>query len=56
VQAAAKGGPITIHRSGELMFTRDSGTWKILSFKLAVTREGAGLGAANTSSTTKAAA
>jgi hypothetical protein len=57
VQAAAKGGPITIHRSGELMFTRDGGTWKILSFRLAVTREGAGLGAANTtSSTTKAPA
>jgi hypothetical protein len=57
VQTATKAGPITIHRSGELMFTRDGGTWKILSFKLAVTREGAGLGAAaGTSSTTKASA
>jgi len=57
VQATASGGPITIHRSGELMFTRDGGTWKILSFRLAVTRDGAGLGAAAaTSSTTKAAA
>ena len=57
VQASASRGPITIHRSGELMFTRDGGTWKILSFKLAVTRDGPGLGAANTtSSTTKAPA
>jgi hypothetical protein len=53
-QTTAKGGPITIHRSGELMFTRDAGTWKILSFRLAVTRDGAGLGAP-TPSTTKAA-
>jgi hypothetical protein len=35
------------------MFTRDAGAWKILSFKLAVTRDGAGLNAP-TSSTTKA--
>jgi hypothetical protein len=54
VRAGAAAGPITIHRSGELMFTRDAGAWKILSFKLTVTRDGAGLGAA-TSSTTKAA-
>jgi hypothetical protein len=54
VQAPAAKGPITIHRTGELMFTRDAGTWKILSFKLAVTRDGAGLGA-ETSTTTKAA-
>jgi hypothetical protein len=53
VQTHAAGGPITIHRSGELMFTRDAGAWKILSFKLAVTRDGAGLDAP-TSSTTKA--
>ena len=53
VQARTAGGPVTIHRSGELMFTRDAGTWKILSFKLAVTRDGAGIGTA-TSSTTKA--
>lgn len=57
VQATGSGGPITIHRNGELMFTRDGGTWKILSFQLGVTRDGAGLGAAGaTSSTTKAAA
>jgi hypothetical protein len=56
VQTTAAGGPITIHRTGELMFARDAGTWKILSFRLAVTRDGAGLGAASrTSSTTKAA-
>jgi hypothetical protein len=55
VQASAAGGPITIHRTGELMFTRDGGTWKILSYRLAVTRDGAGLDAAKgTSSTTKA--
>jgi hypothetical protein len=55
VQATAARGPITIHRSGELMFTRDAGTWKILSFRLAVTRDGAGLeGAAGTSTTSKA--
>jgi hypothetical protein len=53
-RTTAAGGPITIHRTGELMFTRDAGTWKILSFTLAVTRDGAGLGAA-TSTTTKAA-
>jgi hypothetical protein len=53
-QTTAAGGPITIHRSGELMFTRDAGTWKILSFKLAVTRDGAGLDVP-TAPTTKAA-
>ena len=57
VHATAAGGPITIHRTGELMFTRDGAAWKILSFRLAVTRDGAGLGAATaTSSTTKAGA
>ena len=57
VRSTAAGGPITIHRSGELMFTRENGDWKILSFRLAVTRDGAGLGAASgTSSTTKGAA
>jgi hypothetical protein len=42
--AHATRGPITIHRTGELMFTRDGTTWKILGFTLAVTRSGAGLG------------
>lgn len=51
VNATAETGPITIHRTGELMFTRDAGTWKILGFTLAVTRDGAGLGTAPTSTT-----
>lgn len=37
------GGPISIHRAGELMFIRDGGRWAILGFKLAVTRQGSGL-------------
>jgi hypothetical protein len=37
------------------MFMRDGGAWKITSFKLAVTRDGAGVdAAAATSSTTQA--
>lgn len=56
VHATATGGPITIHRTGELMFTREAGTWKILGFRLAVTRDGAGLGAATGTSTTSKAA
>ena len=51
VNANAKTGPITIHRTGEFMFTRDGGAWKILGFTLAVTRDGAGLGTAPTSTT-----
>ena len=55
VRTTTAKGPITIHRSGELMFARDGNAWKITSFKLAVTREGAGIGAAAaTSSTTQA--
>lgn len=49
VNADAKAGPLTIHRSGELMFTRDGAAWKILGFTLAVTRSGAGLGPPPTS-------
>jgi hypothetical protein len=56
VRATAADGPITIHRTGELMFTRETGTWKILGFKLAVTRDGDGLGAAATTSSTTGAA
>lgn len=52
VNAQTKAGPITIHRTGQLMFERDSGTWKILGYQLAVTRDGAGLGAASSSSST----
>lgn len=44
VSTQAKLGPITIHRTGELMFIRDGSAWKILGFKLAVERDGAGLG------------
>ncbi len=44
VSATNKLGPINIHRTGELMFTRDGSVWRLLSFKLAVTRDGAGLG------------
>ena len=51
VSAKSKKGPITIHRSGEFMFTRDAGAWKVLGFTLAVTRDGAGLGTGPTSTT-----
>ena len=51
VNATARGGPVTIHRTGEFMLTRDGGAWKILGFTLAVTRDGAGLGAAPTATT-----
>ena len=43
VTATNERGDLTIHRTGELMFTRDGEDWKLLSFRLAVTREGAGL-------------
>ena len=52
--AKTAAGPITIHRTGQLMFERDSGTWKILGYQLAVTRDGAGLEAASSTTTTKA--
>ena len=48
VSATTRPGPINIHRTGELMFTRTDGEWRILSFKLAVTRDGAGLGTTST--------
>jgi hypothetical protein len=51
VTGTAPKGAITIHRSGELMFERDGSNWKILSFKLAVTRDGAGLGTASSTTT-----
>ncbi len=51
VNTTATGGPVTIHRTGEFMLTRDAGAWKILGFTLAVTRDGAGLGAAPTATT-----
>ena len=54
VRAATAQGPVAIHRTGELMFTRQDNGWKILGFQLAVTRDGAGIdaAAASTSSTT----
>lgn len=55
VTTRAAKGPITIHRTGELMYERDGGGWKVLGFQLAVTRDGAGLGpdsAASASSAT----
>ena len=53
--AAAGKGEVTIHRTGELMFTRDGWTWKLLSFRLNVTRDGPGVDAATSSTTAKAA-
>jgi len=53
VAARSARGPITIHRTGELMFERDTGGWKILGFQLAVTRDGTGLDVGTTSTTTK---
>lgn len=55
VTTIAKDGPITIHRTGELMLTREGGAWKILGFTLAVTRDGAGLGTGPTSTTAASA-
>ena len=48
-RAPASKGEITIHRTGELMFTRDGASWKLLSFKLTVTRDGPGLASATAS-------
>jgi hypothetical protein len=51
---AAK-GPITVHRTGELEFTRGTSGWLLDSWRLTVTRTGKGIPAApRTSSTTKA--
>jgi len=44
-------GPITISRKGDLVFTPDSGTWKIDGYDLAVERSGKGLVAPNTATT-----
>ena len=51
VTTTAAGGPVTIHRTGEFILTREGGAWKILGFTLAVTRDGGGLGAAPTATT-----
>ena len=51
---AAK-GPVTVHRTGELGFTKAADGWRLDSWRLTVTRDGKGVPAApRTSSTTKA--
>jgi len=51
-RATAKDGPIRVKRSGELVLSRDAGTWKIASFKLAADRSGSGLATTTTSGAT----
>jgi hypothetical protein len=50
-RTTAEDGPVRVKRSGELILTRDSGTWKIASFQLSADRTGSGLGRATTSTT-----
>jgi hypothetical protein len=50
-QTESARGPVRVKRSGELVLTRDSGAWKIASFRLAADRSGAGLRAAPSTST-----
>jgi hypothetical protein len=45
-------GPVRVKRSGELVLSRDAGTWKIASFRLSADRTGAGLRGMTTTSTT----
>lgn len=45
-------GPVRVKRTGELVLSRDAGTWKIASFKLAADRSGSGLGTTTTSRST----
>jgi hypothetical protein len=48
-------GPVTVHRTGELAFTRGPSGWLLDSWRLTVTRSGRGVPAApRTSSTTEA--
>jgi hypothetical protein len=49
--ATANEGPVRVKRSGELVLSRDAGTWKIASFKLVADRSGSGLGTTTTSRT-----
>ena len=51
-RATAKDGPVRVKRTGELVLSRDAGTWKIASFKLAADRSGSGLGTTSTSRST----
>jgi hypothetical protein len=50
--APTEDGPVRIKRTGELVLSRDAGTWKIASFKLAADRSGSGLGTTSTSRST----
>jgi hypothetical protein len=50
-RTTAEDGPVRVKRSGELVLTRDSGTWKIASFQLSADRTGSGLARATTSTT-----
>ncbi len=47
-----KSGPVRVKRTGQLVLSRDAGTWKISSFKLAADRSGSGLGTTTTSRAT----
>lgn len=51
-RATAKDGPVRVKRTGELVLSRDAGTWKIASFKLAADRSGSGLVTTTTSRST----
>jgi hypothetical protein len=53
VDTKAAGGPIHVLRTGELVLRRDTGAWKIASYKLSVNRTGAGVTAATTPTTEK---
>jgi hypothetical protein len=55
ITGATAGGPITVHRTGELAFTKGTSGWSLDSWRLSVTLDGKGVPAApRTSSTTKA--
>ncbi len=51
-RATTKDGPVRVKRSGQLVLSRDAGTWKIASFKLAADRSGSGLGSTTTTRAT----
>jgi hypothetical protein len=53
VDTKAAGGPIHVLRTGEVVLRRDTGAWKIASYKLSVNRTGAGVTAATTPTTEK---
>ena len=54
VETKSELGPVAIHRTGELMFTREGDAWRILGFRLTVTRDGAGLVSQSSSTTVSA--